>query len=245
MQRVYVFAFYRLAAALEPLKPIITGSAKFSDVFLPLVTARDQIQDLLDNTIIPVRVCWNAGTELIRAITTVVPDDFSKAMEKDQQNVGLVLTWMQAYNITEGIKKFETVLAEELRLVDTYSVSRKGVYSTSDLIDSADALFPEVIRKRLPSKAVADIRQAGKCLAFETATAAGFHIFRTIESVMAEYYQRVVGKPMATRMRNWGTYIRAMRQSGIGDERILRMLETHQGQLPQPDHPSRRDDDLG
>jgi hypothetical protein len=48
---------------------------------------------------------------------------------------------------------------------------------------------------------------------------------RAIEGVMALYYARVVGKPMPTRMRNWGIYIQALRKSPGADAKIVGFLD--------------------
>jgi len=53
------------------------------------------------------------------------------------------LTWYEAYNIRTAASEFETVFAAELATFDTYIVSKKGIYSTADLIDRADMAFDE------------------------------------------------------------------------------------------------------
>jgi hypothetical protein len=223
MQRVYAYAFYRLSKALQPLAAL-THETKYGERFLELATARNEIQALLDNPIIPVAVCRASAEQLKYHITAVVPEDIALAVDKNASDPSLTLTWMQAYNISEELKRFETVLGEELRLVDTYSVSRKGIYSTTELIERADGIFPEAIRLQLSSQTRKDIVQAGKCLAFETGTACAFHIFRAVETVIIQYYEHTVGTLPHTRLRNWGLYLQRMRKAKA-DEKILELLQ--------------------
>lgn len=224
MLRVYVYGFYQLASKLQPLHRLEDGSP-YKDWLFPLMSARSELDDLLDNTIVPVKVCRSVAKRLMQAIDAVVPNDFTAALKKSTDSPTLKLDWAAAYNIKESLKKFEVVLAEELRLVDTYSVTQKGAYSTSDLIGCAETLLPVSVRKVMAPDTVNDIREAGRCLAFETPTAAGFHVFRAIESVLLAYHQAVVKKPTPPKARNWGVYIKALRQSGNADQKIVDMLE--------------------
>jgi hypothetical protein len=110
-------------------------------------------------------------------------------------------------------------------VLDTYLISQKGSYKTSDLIERAEIIFPEHIRFALPELTIIDIQQAGRCVALDTPTGAGFHLMRAIESVMAMYYARILGKPMPTRMRNWGAYIRKLRESNRANSKIVGFLD--------------------
>jgi hypothetical protein len=63
-----------------------------------------------------------------------------------------------------------------------------------------------------------DIRQAGRCLAFELPTAAGFHIMRATESILRDYYVAHVGKKPKT--RNWGKYIADLKTSSANPKTV-------------------------
>jgi hypothetical protein len=124
-------------------------------------------------------------------------------------------TPLQPYQISllsQKAKDFETVLANELPGLATYSVSPKGIYSTDDLITNAELQIPEKYRHVLSEKAKADIQQAGKCLAFELPTASAFHMWRAVESIMDSYHEALTTKNFADAgvTRNWGAYIKAL-----------------------------------
>jgi hypothetical protein len=97
-------------------------------------------------------------------------------------------------------------------VLDTYFVSKKGAYSTADLIEHAHHHIPEPTRKKLPEQTKADFDQAGKCIAFDLATAAAFHLLRGTEAVLRQYYDNVVpgAKQAPAKMRNWGVYIKLL-----------------------------------
>lgn len=221
MLRINTHSLYLLGKNLAPIGDLDENNTSYGQALWPLINARVGVQTLLRDAALPVRTCRQPATQLVNAINAVVPEDIHEAVAKDRnETVG----WWLLNHIKGAATRFETVLSEELPIVDTYSVKQKGAYSTSELIDNADAVFPAAIRPKLPPRAVADIREAGKCLAFETPTAAGFHIVRAIESVILAYYAKIVGKPMPPRMRNWGVYIKALRESGSADPKIVEFL---------------------
>lgn len=222
MRRINTFMLYSLGKELTPLHKIKERDAKYRDVMFQIFDARIQVNALLANDILSVRTCRQAAGQLVEAMNRVVPDDIDAAFQKDRDSD---VNWWALRQIKDAVQKFETVLAEELNLIDTYAVAQKGAYSTPELVSNAEVMFSKIIQEKLPPLAVHDIREAGKCLAFETPTAAAFHIVRAIESVILAYFSSVLNRQPPTRMRNWGIYIKAIRDSGRGDAKILDFLE--------------------
>lgn len=111
------------------------------------------------------------------------------------------------------LEEFEHVLSAELYALSTYSISRKGIYSTSHLIESAAQAFPDKVLNGLSDSAKLDFCSAGRCLAFDQTGAVGFHVFRALEAVLNEYYQRFVGPVPKLKLRNWGALIRKLKDS--------------------------------
>lgn len=221
MRRVNTYSFFTLGKCLAPLKNLEEG-ARIVPALVVLFQARSEVESLLNNNVVSVRICRHAAKELITEISGVVPTDFTEAMKIDKDKK---FEWYAAYKIKEAAAKFETVLAEELNIVDTYAVAQKGAYSTAELIANAEIIFPEKVRSKLPSQTIHDIREAGKCLAFETPTASAFHIVRAVESVILAYFTKVTGKDAPTRMRNWGLYIKLLRDSGKSDPKVVNFIE--------------------
>lgn len=222
MRRVNTFLLFTLGRDLAPIQRLEPNSTVYGDALWPLLNARMQVESLLTNETIALRTCRQSAIQLNSAITNVIPADIREAYEKDKSEI---VNWWYVNQIIEAAKKFETVLAEELNLLDTYAVAQKGAYSTPELVSNAEVIFPENIRAKLSMQTIQDIRQAGKCLAFETPTASGFHIVRAVESVILAYFQKVTGKQPPTRMRNWGLYIKALRSHAGSNPKILDFLE--------------------
>lgn len=234
MQRVNEFAFYTLATYLHPITEW-SGEMEYDQNWYHLYKTRQELEDI--TKLRPLYVCLNSANDLIGAINDIIPADISTAIGK--QNQGTKLQPYMIYRLAETAKTLETVLSAEVGTLDTYFISQKGTYKTPDMIEHAEWMFPENIRVQLPDKAKKDIREAGRCLVLDTPTGAGFHILRAIESVMSMYYERVLGKAMPTRMRNWGIYIKRLRDSGKADAKVLEFLdhvrENYRNPIQHPD----------
>lgn len=222
MLRVNEFRFYDLAVRLYPLK-LLEVNSRYKDTYFDLWNARMSLLALRSDPV-PFRICRPSLDLLIGEINKIVPDLWSEATHKlrtaGENPIGHV-----AYGISLGVTRLETVMSEECQAIDTYFVSQKGAYATSDLVERSEIVFPESLRNRLQGKTVADIRAAGRCLAFDNPTAAGFHILRAIESEMSQYFHRVTGKSLPTRMRNWGIYLNSLRKADGHDPKVVEFLD--------------------
>jgi hypothetical protein len=109
---------------------------------------------------------------------------------------------------------FEATLASENEGSNVFSVSRKGTHDSMALMDVADENLPPDTRARLSPETVRDIRDAGKCLALDCHTASGYHMLRGVERVIIKYLEKVSGKPINPKNRNWGVYIRELKRLG-------------------------------
>lgn len=217
MRRVNSGAFYKLGQALKPLSKIQEGS-RYQDVFGDLIDARTHIGQLLNNEVVPIRTSKNAAKALLAAIGNVIPEDFTEAVKDFAKRPAL--TSYDSWLITDALGKFEHVLIEELGILDTYSVSQKGVYSTSDLIENADKIVNQEFKAFFSPEGIIDIQQAGRCLAFNLPTAAAFHILRAVEAVIRQYYAAVVKSTQKSKSRNWGAYIKGLEECGADKKAI-------------------------
>lgn len=118
------------------------------------------------------------------------------------------------------------MIRNECLIMDTYFVTKKGAYSTADLVDNAHHQIPEPTRTYLPDQTRSDFDQAGKCMAFDVPTAGAFHLLRGTEVVIREYYELVVpgNKKASPKMRSWGVYIRLLETHG-GDSDVVSLLK--------------------
>ena len=168
------------------------GEIKRFDVLRASIWAQTSVQHMLD-TFPGLTVCRPPGNQFLASMKVVL-DWFD---DREQNIAGPSMDYSFKDVITKA-KDFETVLAAELQTLATYHASQKGIYSTPDLIERAENTLPESVRNKLPFDVVSDLRESGKCLAFDTATASGFHVLRAVESVLHAYYLAVC-KPTATK----------------------------------------------
>jgi hypothetical protein len=212
MKRINQYDFYNLGTILTPLSQIKEGSA-LMDMFVPLFQAKTALEGLLKGQPLDFVVCKGEITALQSAISDAMqsPKEGS-TQEEVQAHWKRTLNSYEAWRITNALQRFETVAAAELQTLDSYFISKKGIYSTADLIEHAERALSDDVRSLMPTQAVSDFRQAGKCLAFDLFTAAGFHTLRATDSVIRSYYARFVGQLPAPKLRNWAAYIRVLKR---------------------------------
>ncbi len=215
MEPVNEYQFYRLGAMLHSLSEIKVGT-RLSETATRLFQAQNELVSFLNDRVVPLVLCKPAGLMLLGEIAKLL-----KALPQGQEKE---LDHVEVYNLTNGVREFETVFSAEVQSLTAYVIPQKGIFSTPDLVGRAENLLPEAARKLIPGQALADIRQAGRCLAVDLPTAAGFHILRATETVVREYYRLVVKKQPKPVARNWGPYIRILRRND-GDPKILALLE--------------------
>jgi hypothetical protein len=125
-----------------------------------------------------------------------------------------------------------------METLNTYSVTQKRGYDSMALISFAESIFPPELGVKVP-EAIPDIREAGKCIAFELPTAAGFHLHRANEAMMHRYYDQVSGGKPRPKNRNIGGYLAAMTENKYGDPRLIATLkdlnDLHRNPLIHPD----------
>jgi hypothetical protein len=83
-----------------------------------------------------------------------------------------------------------------------------------------------------------EIDEAGRCLAFSLATAAGFHILRSVEMIAKGYLFAASGRLPPIARRNWGEYVVQLDKVGASSEVIdlLKILKARRNPLMHPQH---------
>ncbi len=213
MLRLNIFQFYRFGYYLRQLD-LVDEDSEILDVYRHLLEAKDTLIDVLGQRTVPVQGLKQSVDDLIRII-----DNIMHLLEKDN-STGHEKIGSRASKLHEAFRRFEILFEAEIvsRGLDVYAVSPKGLYSTPLLIDSADSVILEDLRPFLPETAQYDLRQSGKCLAFEVPTASAFHVLRAAEAVIKLYYKSLTNEEWETShresQRNWGNYIDALKNSG-------------------------------
>jgi hypothetical protein len=236
VKKLNTHEIYKLGITLFPLSEFKQQDTTMTAVIIPLLRSRAELNRHIGEDGIFSPSCKRATAALLRAfIDAGLPEKFEQGFDGEKK-----VTRYQIINIQQRLKDFETVLANELPGLSTYYVITKGIYSTDDLITHADQHLPESLRCDLPEQAKKDMKEAGRCLAFEVPTASAFHMWRAVESVMNKYYEHLTGKTFeaAEILRNWGQYIKALEDAGA-DAKITVFLDHIRAEYRNPiSHPS-------
>lgn len=221
MQRVNEFVFYELAIQVHKLTEV-PNTVKYSAIWWDWWQARSAVDEIYRQR--PLNFTNPVAVRLYTAITNVVPTDWAAAVGLMAPNAVAGqppaaepdVIFSKVFEVREAAKEFETVLRNECQIMDTYFITKKGAYSTIDLVQNAHHQVPEPTRSSLPEQSKSDFDQAGKCIAFDVPTAAAFHLLRGTEAVIRRYYDlKVPGhKKAKPHMRSWGVYIRLLANHG-------------------------------
>lgn len=217
-----------LSTKLEALNKLQEG-AKWPDCVLDLLMAQWALENFLDQSVFSpyMRISRELGTNLANTIKSIA----------DKNDNNYILTRGDVISINTARNNYKIALHAELNTLPSYFVTRKGGYDTLALLDESGTLMPEDLVSKVP-EAGFDLAAAAKCLAFEVSTAAGFHIFRATESVLRRYYEVVANGAAPPKVRAIRVYVRAMRQQGCGNEKVLnsldQMADLHRNPLIHP-----------
>jgi hypothetical protein len=145
-------------------------------------------------------------------------------------------------SITKALGEFEAVFASEAQELEVFSVPQKCAYSTTTLINEGENVLPASIRDFISAYAKEEMHEAGRCLAFTLPTAADFHMMRSMESVLHNYWDIVSrGKPRPKFSNGndaaMGTYITEVEKEGA-DAKVVATLrqikDLHRNPLMHP-----------
>jgi hypothetical protein len=217
MRKLDVWAFYWSAKYMQRMTSLQTGR--------PLKELTDPINGIAQvlgylyanpNPPLVLRESLAAATDLLQYVldleaVAIAEPDRLLSQEESQR----------AYTLWT---RFEIILQNECANLHTYLIPQKLGYDTTALISSGVTLLGEEARAIIPPEAIEDMNQAGRCLAFDIATATGFHVIRATESVIRLYYKKVTGSLLAKKNRNWGAYIKGLRAANA-DEKITAFLD--------------------
>ena len=85
---------------------------------------------------------------------------------------------MDLYRMNDLVTRLQVQMAQELDAMPIWFVTKRRAYSIDDLIENAERVFDPDTILLLSPRTTLDIRQAGRAIAFEVPTAAGFHADR-------------------------------------------------------------------
>lgn len=210
MDSVNLWGFYAIGGSVRRINEL-TASTRMADAHIILTEAEFALNYLLYNEDMPsLAPCRAAGNALWIAIT----DAIKKATESPDLLLGESFT-----RLRDALHSFEIILRNTLASVPAYHVSPKGILSTEKLVNNAEEMFNASVLSHLSEVALADVKAAGRCLAFNLPTSAGFHIIRALEAVVVDYIVRKTGSRPSK--RSLGDYVESLRREKASDDVIF------------------------
>jgi hypothetical protein len=224
MQRVSEFELYELATHIHKFTELPDEGLNYRGVWWDWFNARTALNQIFKQR--SLEFSLQAATKLFQMITEVVPLEFDAAIAKyakaleeartreeelnaDTDDISI----SQINNIRKAALDFETILRTELDNADTYFIMPKGSHKTSVLLYNAHRELPSYVTTEHP-EVIEDFNEAGKCMLFNSGTAAGFHLLRATETVIRKYLVTTTGKEVPAKTRNWGAYIKILNNHG-------------------------------
>jgi hypothetical protein len=219
MKETNLNIFYQLGAALDHLQQVTFVNMDASDLLIYLVLPKEWLRIFLEQT------REFPGLEKTRAAATTLMIALQKIMEGYPANPQRKLTDVEVVGIMEAKDQMEKNLEREHLNLPVFTVTEKGIYNLRLLIEQTEKKFSEKIRGTFSENTICDLKQAGKCLAFEVPTACAFHVCRATEALMLTYYEALSGHPWSFKKRDWNIYIEQLRVEGAPDRITTRLDE--------------------
>ncbi len=216
MKQINTYALYQLANELAPLRAIPLESAQLTknEAFSMYLAQFHLNQFFVEQRPVPLELSGDAAAELSRAIEQVANKLWADPpVEVHDYELRIIRT---------KLTNLETVMALELQRHQTYLVLQIGGYSMPLLATKAEVNILEDALAVIDDQAKKDFREAGRCLAFELPTAAGFHAMRATENVLRQYHAELTGK-MVDRI-DWHTCVTELTKAQA-NPKVLQVLD--------------------
>jgi hypothetical protein len=234
MQKVDPAFLFELGDKLRELRAL-NAASDLAQVWLVLNQTSEAIEQAVVGSIYthllhdPCRVAANALVALAKRLQEEI-------MDRDWATAHLE-AW-EAQHLQTSYTKFETLFLGDLQTGALYLVSPKGGFDTTALIEAGLLLFSGALATKV-SEAVADVRAATRCIAFELPTAAGFHLHRAHEAVLRVYWDNVTGGRPRPKQQNMGVYLNQLEKLGKGKKAVRAHLQSikdfHRNPLMHPE----------
>jgi hypothetical protein len=115
-----------------------------------------------------------------------------------------------------------TFLRDESNHGYVVCVENQRLLSAYSLVENIESCFSPDSWSTIVVEAKQEFEEAGKCLAFERYTGAGFHALRGVECVIRQYIVKLTGS--LPKKRDWGHYIQVLKDNGA-DPSLIAVLD--------------------
>lgn len=209
----------QVMSSIDRLEQVQAGLKK-QDAWFPCFDAKHNIDLLFKQSIYAsyLKISREKASNLLENLERICSDAYKEGEENAE------LSDLEAWEIRNGRTQFREVFLSELSVLPSFLVMGKEGYDTNTLIDEGYKLFPSAALTKCP-EAEMDMKEAGKALAFELATACGFHIFRATEAVLKCYWDHISGGQARPKLETIGSYATELENNKLGDQKIWETLK--------------------
>ncbi len=235
MKQISIYDYYVLGKSLESLFQVKPNTSVNNAGFDALAACK-QLKEVSrrDSVFLPGTrtAAFSLMKFLVKQFGDGIQDGFPVFWDRDYDSATV---GDDAEKIVRAVTDFEIVFKNDAPRMSVFSIEKKGIYQTEDLIDHADEHLPKSVSQRLPRQAKTDLVAAGRCLALNVPTATAFHMWRALEIVFGAYYVSMTEKTFeeAHVCRNWFKYIEALDVAGA-DKKITSNLEHIRAEYRNP-----------
>ncbi len=208
----------------------IVADEPINKSFISLIIAEQALTNITNTSVYSasVRVSRQLGDTLFEQINSITAEN----------DLSRNLTQWERSKIHSQLSQFKTALFAELNVMPTYFVTPKGGFDTSILIEDGSRLFNHRLKDKVPFASF-DAAEVGKAIAFELATAAGFHLFRLLEAVLRRYWDVLSGGEAPPEPKTIGIIAASLEQKSLGEPKVYETLrqinKLHRNPLIHPE----------
>jgi hypothetical protein len=181
-------SLYQLGHVLGQFKNMLNQpQTTFADLAPGVAMVWALLKGMEDGVPVPFESTGRVVKEFIQALDTY------KSALSPMSHITPIAGTLHVYRLNDCATRLEAIMAQELDAMPIWFVTKRRAYSIDALIDNAETIFDAKMIPLLSSHTILDIRQAGRAIAFEVPTAAGFHAVRATEAVARGYHEIIIG----------------------------------------------------
>ncbi len=234
MKETNLNIFCNLGASLSYLRVRTSINLSVTEAYMLMELPQKWLTAFLNET----KEFFDVELKDSRAAANALLDTILTILENIPANWGRKITGPEALLIYDGISAFEAAFEREHHNLTVFTVTRKGIYDTRALIERPEEVFPVKLQPILGKQMLDDLKQAGRCLAFDIPTACAFHVCRGTEAVMIEYLELLMKQPWPhPKSRDWHAYIQHMENNGAPAKITDRLNEIRMSDRNPYSHP--------
>lgn len=227
MERINGFVAYAVGGAVFGfIGPLENQPVPYARIVPTLTNVIQQLEVFLNptSTIVELPLSQEVARALLNTWKPMI------SVEAIQLRAQTDLTEQEITAFRWAAQHFTSVLFAELPQADIYYISQKRAYKMSMFLAKAENVLPKSALEFLSPRTITDIREAGRCIAFDQHTAAGFHAVRAVEAVARRYYEQVMNTLATVDGTSAGKPMRLYK--------LVEALQKKCGTLPAPlEHP--------